>query len=161
MQKISDCSSLEPSIKTRRPKAPTLREADWVPHKSRIVHLHITDNKPLKDVRIIMQRDHGFNAEIRQYRTRISKWKLDKNIKPKEMKAIVRKTQHRNLVEVDRASLRFKVRGQEVEQEKITRWMRTHDVSHHNLYAPSSVACECAFCGSGTWLTLYSDSVRG
>ncbi|KAJ4990521.1 hypothetical protein SVAN01_03968 [Stagonosporopsis vannaccii] len=130
------------SVKTRKPKAPTLREAEWAPHKERIIRLHVMKNLPLKDVRAIMQRDHGFNAEIRQYRTRISKWKLDKNVKTREMKAIVRKSQHRDLVETDRPSLRFKVRDYEVERDKVVRWMRAHNVGKKEQYAPSSVACE-------------------
>jgi len=49
--------------KPRKPKATTLREADWVPHNERIIQLHITENMPLKDVRVIMQEQHGFSAE--------------------------------------------------------------------------------------------------
>ncbi|KAF1350602.1 hypothetical protein EJ07DRAFT_62316, partial [Lizonia empirigonia] len=122
-----------------KPKAQTLRDADWAPHKPRIIQLHIIENIPLKNVRDILKAECGFNAELRQYRTRISKWKLDKNVKSKEMKAIVQKSQYRSLVQANRPDLQFKVRDKEVDQEKISRWMLAHGVPQDELYEPSSV----------------------
>jgi hypothetical protein len=58
------------------------------------------------------------------------------------MKAIVRKRQHRTLVESDKAELTFKVRGQMVDTEDIERWMRRHDVSKDEPYIQSPEACE-------------------
>ncbi|KAH7111912.1 hypothetical protein B0J13DRAFT_659465, partial [Dactylonectria estremocensis] len=77
---------------------------------------------------------------IRQYRTRISQWGKDKNIKPVEMTAIVRKRQQRKLVEVDKGELIFTIRGSTVESQKIDRWMNRHRVPENLLYAPSPAA---------------------
>jgi hypothetical protein len=71
---------------------------------------------------------------------RISKWGEDKNVKPQEMQAIVRKRQKRKLVETDKRQLVFKVRDNEVERQKIERWMKRHDVADSFLYAPSPAA---------------------
>lgn len=46
----------------RRRKAPTLREHDWEPLKTRIVELHVKRNMSLPDVRALMQRERGFEA---------------------------------------------------------------------------------------------------
>jgi hypothetical protein len=48
--------------KTRKPKAPTLKDADWAPHKDLIIDLHITQQKPLKWVRAYMEKEHMFRA---------------------------------------------------------------------------------------------------
>jgi hypothetical protein len=37
-------------------------EADWEPFKARIRQLYFEDNRTLKDVMTIMERDHGFKA---------------------------------------------------------------------------------------------------
>ncbi|KAF2190067.1 hypothetical protein K469DRAFT_682227 [Zopfia rhizophila CBS 207.26] len=103
-----------PPTKLRKRKALTLRATDWEPYKTQIVELHITQTYR--------------SQKLRQYRSRISQWGLDKNIKPKEMKAIVRKRQQRKLVEDHSRELSFTVRGYNVEPEKIDRWMKRNDV---------------------------------
>jgi hypothetical protein len=77
---------------------------------------------------------------IRQYRLRITQWKLDKNIKSEEMQAIVKKRQTRKLLERGKAEQVFRVRGTEVETQKIDRWMKSHDITDSMLYAPSQLA---------------------
>ena len=82
---------------------------------------------------------------LRQYRTRISQWGKDKNIKPQEMKAIVRKKQKRNLVEIDKQGLQFSVRGNMVDPSKVNRWMKKNQIPESSLYAPSPAECKMSF----------------
>jgi hypothetical protein len=67
---------------------------------------------------------------------------LDKNVKSREMKTIVRKQLERKLLEPERPRLIARVRGVEIDSTKIDRWMHTHGVSESILYTPSSAACE-------------------
>jgi hypothetical protein len=100
-------------------------------------------------------------CRLRQYRSRISQWGLDKNVKSVEMKAIVRKRQQRRLVE-DKGDLRFTVRGTTVEQHKIERWMKLNKVPESFLYVPSPAACKSPSFVH-TWLqklTSASHSIR-
>ncbi|KAH7124434.1 hypothetical protein EDB81DRAFT_664786 [Dactylonectria macrodidyma] len=131
-----------PPTKPRKRKAPTLRAEAWEPYKARILELHITQKLPLKEVKEKIEEEFDFTAQIRQYRTRITQWGKDKNIKPVEMTAIVRKRQQRKLVEVDKGELNFTVRGSTVESQKIDRWMNRHRVPENLLYAPSPAACK-------------------
>ncbi|KAH8745009.1 hypothetical protein F5883DRAFT_588450 [Diaporthe sp. PMI_573] len=124
----------------RKRKAPTLYANDWEPYKERILDLHIVQKLPLPKVREMIEEEYGFKAELRQYRTRISQWGKDRNVKPQEMEAIVRKRQKRKLVETDKRPLVFEVRGGQVEPQKIERWMKRHDVAESFLYAPSPAA---------------------
>lgn len=152
--------NIDPDTARRKKKAPTLRESDWEPYKDSIIQLHLNENRTLSEVKTLIEQKYGFAAgyvespsssptrhketdgwfRIRQYRSRLSRWKLDKNIKPEEMKAIVRRRQQRNLVETGKPGLRFRVRGQEVEPQKIERWMKSHDVTKSMVYAPSPAA---------------------
>jgi hypothetical protein len=75
----------------------------------------------------------------RQYKLRIRKWSLDKNIKPKEMMHIVRKRQRRKLLEKDKPEYRYRVNNIEVPPAKISRWMQNHDVPEDEMYAHSLV----------------------
>lgn len=70
----------------------------------------------------------------------MSQWGLDKNVKAKEMEAIVRKRQRRKLDEKDKRELVFKVRGNTVEPEKIDRWMKRNEIPESLPYAPSPAA---------------------
>jgi hypothetical protein len=47
---------------SRRKKVPTLHESDWAPYKDRIVQLHIHENRPLGEVKEIMEKEFGFCA---------------------------------------------------------------------------------------------------
>ncbi|KAH5063199.1 hypothetical protein HBH96_061220 [Parastagonospora nodorum] len=131
-------TSMQPPPKPRK-KAPTLRDADWEPHRVLITELY-TSGKTLKDVIVIVKAETGFHAEDRQYKSRISKWNLDKNTKTKEMKSIVKKRQKRKIIEDGKAELVFSVRGNEVDSAKIDRWVREHNVDEDELYSPSSLA---------------------
>lgn len=57
------------------------------------------------------------------------------------MEAIVRKQQRRKLVENDKNTLQFTVRGSIVEPQKIDRWMKRNNVPDSVLYVPSPAAC--------------------
>jgi hypothetical protein len=54
------------------------------------------------------------------------------------MKAIVRRRQHRKLLEPDKRELGFTVRGNLVDLRKIERWMKRYHVSSDMLYASST-----------------------
>ncbi|KAI6763923.1 hypothetical protein HG530_007712 [Fusarium avenaceum] len=133
-------SSMAPPPKRRKKKAPTLRATDWEPYKARILDLHVTRKLSLETVKNMMEMEFGFTAEIRQYRTRISQWGKDKNIKTAEMAAIVRKRQQRKLIENGKRDQRFTVRDRVVEPQKIDRWMNRHEISQTALYAPIPAA---------------------
>lgn len=81
-------------------------------------------------------------ARLRQYETTLKEWKLGKYIKHREMAAIVRKMQHRRLVEVDKGDLSFEVRNKPVEMDRIRRWMRTHGVASDDIYVQSPPVCK-------------------
>lgn len=53
----------QPVAKRRKPKAPTLRNSDWEPHKSRILELYIEQNLDLQSVQKILKEEKGFYAE--------------------------------------------------------------------------------------------------
>lgn len=63
MQPAVSNTSSGKAVKTRKPKAQTLRDVDWAPHKPRIIQLHITENIPLKNVRDSLKTECGFKAE--------------------------------------------------------------------------------------------------
>jgi Clr5 domain len=55
--------AMGPSTNTRRKKAPTLRCEAWAPYKDRIIELHITQRLPLREVKVIIEKEFGFVAE--------------------------------------------------------------------------------------------------
>ncbi|KAF3044009.1 hypothetical protein E8E12_005978 [Didymella heteroderae] len=130
----------EPAAKRRKPKAKTLRDKDWEPYKARIIELYSQLSMDLQSVQMIIKDEYGFKPELRQYEKVIEKWKLSKNIKTREIAAIVRKQQQRDLVDVNKGPLAFSVRGKPVEPERRQRWMRSRGVSKNELYAPDSAA---------------------
>jgi len=135
--------TMAPPTTKRKRKAPTLRSDAWTPIKARIYELHVAQNTPLSEVKDIVEKEYeaiGFSATIRQYRTRVSQWGWDKNVKRGEMSAIVRKRQHRKVFETGKGKLKFRIRGNEVPVEKIDRWMCRNGVPEDQAYVPSSTA---------------------
>jgi hypothetical protein len=153
-------------MQPQKKRARTLREKDWEPCKPRITELLSTQKPQLAEVKLLIEKEFNFTAEYvehstisshicanqllrdRQWKSRLKQWGLERNIKPKEMKAIVRNRQQRRLVETDKRDLKFRVRGHEVEPQKIERWMKRYDVMESALYAPSPAACKllCVDC---------------
>ncbi|EXA44235.1 hypothetical protein FOVG_05718 [Fusarium oxysporum f. sp. pisi HDV247] len=137
---ITPTPTTDPPRKSRKKKAPTLRDEDWEPFKGRILELYKTHKLPLEKVKTMIEEEFGFTAQPRQYQSRITKWGKDKNIKKVEMTAIVRKHQQREILETGKRKLCFTVRGREVEADKIDRWMDRNNVPRNDLYAPSPAA---------------------
>ncbi|KAH7204599.1 hypothetical protein DER44DRAFT_429573 [Fusarium oxysporum] len=137
---ITPTSTTGPPRRSRKKKAPTLRDEDWEPFKDRILELYETQKLPLEKVKNMIEEEFGFTAQARQYQSRITKWGKDKNIKKVEMTAIVRKHQQREILETGKRKLCFTVRGREVEADKIDRWMDRNNVARNDLYAPSPAA---------------------
>ncbi|RKL50408.1 hypothetical protein BFJ70_g1568 [Fusarium oxysporum] len=137
---ITPTPTTGPPRKSRKKKAPTLRDEDWEPFKGRILELYETHKLPLEKVKTMIEEEFGFTAQARQYQSRITKWGKDKNIKKVEMTAIVRKHQQREILEPGKRKLCFTVRGREVEADKIDRWMDRNNVPRNDLYAPSPAA---------------------
>ncbi|CEI67481.1 hypothetical protein FVEN_g5585 [Fusarium venenatum] len=129
-----------PQPKRRKKKAPTLRANDWEPYKALILELHDGQKLPLPKVITMIEKECGFTATPRQYQSRISQWGKDKNIKPREMAAIVRKRQQRKINETEKREQIYTVRGRNVEPHKIDRWMARNNVSQTSPYAPSPTA---------------------
>ncbi|KAF5972154.1 hypothetical protein FBULB1_8876 [Fusarium bulbicola] len=137
---ITPTATTGPPRKTRKKKAPTLRDEDFEPFKDRILELYETHKLPLEKVKTTIEEEFGFTAQPRQYQSRITKWGKDKNVKKVEMKAIVRKHQQREILETEKRKLCFIVRGREVDTGKIDRWMDRNNVPRNDLYAPSPAA---------------------
>ncbi|EMT63098.1 Kinesin light chain 2 [Fusarium odoratissimum] len=137
---ITPTPTTGPPRRSRKKKAPTLRDEDWEPFKDRILELYETQKLPLEKVKNMIEEEFGFTAQARQYQSRITKWGKDKNIKKVEMTAIVRKHQQREILETGKRKLCFTVRGREVEADKIDRWMDRNNVARNDLYAPSPAA---------------------
>ncbi|OAA56370.1 Transcription factor [Cordyceps fumosorosea ARSEF 2679] len=138
----------EPAVDAKsqqRRKAPTLRGHDWEPLKTRIVELYVRQNMSLPDVRALMQKERGFEATLRQYRSRISQWGLDKNVKTREMDFIARKYYERQAYLASRSPYAFRVRGKAVPLAKIRRWVertstKRNDVTEARASTPSDVS---------------------
>ncbi|KAL8922647.1 MAG: hypothetical protein Q9172_003487 [Xanthocarpia lactea] len=93
---------------------------EWDLYRPKIETLY--REKGLKGVVLVMKRDHGFTASDRMYKTRIHKWKIDKNVKAEEMKAIVRKQAQRSFAGKTSA---FRLRDVVVPEHKIVRFRKT------------------------------------
>ncbi|KAL8787297.1 MAG: hypothetical protein Q9213_002288 [Squamulea squamosa] len=108
------------SCRVSRSSGPKTEE--WDLYRTKIQEVYLKEG--LKVLKFVMKRDHGFTASSnsdRMYKTRIHKWKLNKNVKLKEMQAIVQKQAQRALAGKQSA---FRLRGVEMPQHKITRFRK-------------------------------------
>ena len=93
----------------------------WEAYRPTIKRLYLDEDKTLKDVMAIMQREYGHKATVKMYKYRINKWGLDKNCKANEMKAIARKKVERDAI--GKASS-FQIRGWPIEVEEVLRYFK-------------------------------------
>ena len=93
----------------------------WETHRLTIKRLYLDEDKPLKEVMDIMQRDYGHRGTAKMYKSRITKWRLDKNCKAKEMKAIAWKKVVRDAIGKPSS---FRIRGRNTDVEEVRRYFR-------------------------------------
>jgi hypothetical protein len=95
---------------------------DWEDMRPNIARLY--DSGTLESVIRSMREEYGFEATPKQYKDRIRKWGLNKNIQQDEMEAMIRKRQERESESNKKTA--FRIRGRPVDEEKIERYMRDH-----------------------------------
>ncbi|OBT47133.1 hypothetical protein VE00_03127 [Pseudogymnoascus sp. WSF 3629] len=95
---------------------------DWDAQRLEITRLY--DNGTLESVMKFMRDRHRLDATLKQYKDRIKKWGLNKNIQPDEMEAMIRK-QHKRALESNKPSA-FRVRKRPVNPKKIDRYIKEH-----------------------------------
>lgn len=82
-----------------------------------------------------LQIEHGFVATERQYKIKISEWHLDKNIKDEEVRFIAQTQLKRAFEDKD---TNFRVRGRDVDPEKIARAVKRKKITEDELLAMPS-----------------------
>jgi hypothetical protein len=60
---LPQLQDIVPDTRPRRKKARTLRESDWEPYRDRIIQLHLTERRPLPEVKNMIEQETGFAAE--------------------------------------------------------------------------------------------------
>lgn len=60
---ITPTPTTGPPRKSRKKKAPTLRDEDWEPFKDRILELYETHKLPLEKVKTMIEEEFGFTAQ--------------------------------------------------------------------------------------------------
>ena len=86
--------------------------ADWQSHRQLLTRLYVHENAKVKDIRQHMLEHHGLRASERMYSARFSKWRIDKKMKDREARAIVRAVSKRS--STGRQAPYFRLRGRAV-----------------------------------------------
>ncbi|PSS18495.1 hypothetical protein M430DRAFT_276007 [Amorphotheca resinae ATCC 22711] len=118
---------------------------EWEAQRELFTHYYVIEDKPLWEVKSIMENTYGFRATERQYKRRIALWNLDKNIRDSEMKAMLRlQVQRKN--EQGKQSI-FYIHGRPVENKKLERYVRRKGLSEADIMAwnapvPPYITCQ-------------------
>ncbi|KAL8789264.1 MAG: hypothetical protein Q9195_006910 [Heterodermia aff. obscurata] len=107
-----------------------LSRKDWELQRERVCHLYCQKDQPLKRVIDEMKSQYGFAATERQYKRKITEWRIDKNVKDDEMRAILAKQDARKREGKDSV---FYVRGRLVQNKKIDRFRHRKGLSGGGL----------------------------
>ncbi|KIN01170.1 hypothetical protein OIDMADRAFT_145279 [Oidiodendron maius Zn] len=117
---------------------------EWEAQRDLFTHYYAVEDKPLREVKEIMENQYGFRATERQYKRRIALWNLDKNIKDSDMKVMLRvQLQRRNQEGKETA---FYLHGRPVPHQKLERYLRRKalseaDIMSWNMPLPSYITC--------------------
>ncbi|KAK8130778.1 hypothetical protein PG999_003158 [Apiospora kogelbergensis] len=116
-------SGSESSPKQRQDDVPWARPEEFEAKKGIITHLYDLSgrNLTLKETMRIMEENHGFYGTAKMYKSRISKWKLRKNLKPAEVIELVRQYKER---EAAGKSTHVYFRGEKMDQRRVREYLR-------------------------------------
>ncbi|KAK7981208.1 hypothetical protein PG989_013665 [Apiospora arundinis] len=119
----SSSSSGESSPKQQRDDLPWAKPEEFEAKKGIITHLYDLSgrNLTLKETMRIMEEKHGFYGTAKMYKSRISKWKLRKNLKPIEVIELVRQYKER---EAAGKSTHVYFRGEKMDQRRVREYLR-------------------------------------
>ncbi|KAF5545622.1 hypothetical protein FMEXI_6011 [Fusarium mexicanum] len=95
--------------------------SEWEKIRPVITKLYQEEKRPLKEVMEVLEREHGFTATVKMYKSRIWKWGLDKKLKSDEVLAILILRTER---EAQGKISEFTIRGQPVDLDNINRYIR-------------------------------------
>ncbi|KAF5024116.1 hypothetical protein F66182_3818 [Fusarium sp. NRRL 66182] len=95
--------------------------AEWEKKRPIIAKLYQEEKRPLREVMEVLEREHGFTATVKMYKSRIWKWGLDKKLKSDEVLAILILRTER---EAQGKTSEFTIRGQPVDLDNINRYIR-------------------------------------
>ncbi|KAF3798864.1 hypothetical protein GCG54_00008322 [Colletotrichum gloeosporioides] len=105
----------------------------WACHQGVITRLYKDENRPLKEVKQIMETEYFFHATTlrangfnqthreRMYKTRIKRWGLDKKFKEAEILALLKLKRDRDAVGKD---TRFAIRNQDVDWGRVVHYLK-------------------------------------
>ncbi|CAG9994075.1 unnamed protein product [Clonostachys byssicola] len=93
----------------------------WEAKRPIITKLYQVEKRSLKEVMEILERDYGFEATVKMYKSRIWKWGLDKKLKSDEVLAILLLKHERD---AQRKPSQFTIRGQPVDLDNINRYVK-------------------------------------
>ncbi|KAH6665249.1 hypothetical protein B0J14DRAFT_237414 [Halenospora varia] len=135
----------------RAAKAPTMSAKHWKPHQNRIRQLYVSKGKSIEELREIMNKELGITATLRQYKLQIQHMKLERNVKAKERKTVIKHIQHRAHA-VGKKSSHVRIRGHKINQEKLFRWAKENIMAQLSMSAnPPSPLPSC--------IGIYTNSV--
>ncbi|KAG4417915.1 hypothetical protein IFR04_008969 [Cadophora malorum] len=95
-------------------------KGDWETHRSEISALY--QKKTVLQIRDLFLNNYGLDASPKQYKDRFKRWGLKKNLNRDEWTTLYRKQLDRQ--RIGKTSTAFKVRGQEVPQAKLMRYIQ-------------------------------------
>ncbi|KAL5331249.1 hypothetical protein ACEPPN_000778 [Leptodophora sp. 'Broadleaf-Isolate-01'] len=107
-----------PSLAGRQMEVRKYTTNDWNTHRAEITRLY--EDETLPTLMEFMRQNHGLDATPKQYKDRFTKWGVQKSIRPREMKAMLRKEQKR-----EPKKSAFRLRGIDV-TAKVTRYKYEH-----------------------------------
>ncbi|KAK2770172.1 hypothetical protein CKAH01_04515 [Colletotrichum kahawae] len=93
----------------------------WTCHQGVITRLYKDENRPLKEVKQIMETEYFFHATERMYKTRIKRWGLDKKFKEAEVLAMLKLKRDRDAIGKD---TRFAIRNQDVDWGRVVHYLK-------------------------------------
>jgi len=109
----------------------------------------------------------SFRYSLRQYKVQIQRMKIERNVKSKERKVVVKHIQHRAHA-VGKKSSHVRIRGHQINQEKLFRWAKENLIDQPSMSAtPPSSESFCDTCritliviALPSCISIYTNSAR-
>ncbi|KAI5918923.1 Clr5 domain-containing protein [Camillea tinctor] len=103
---------------------------DWARYRSTITELYLEENKPLKEVKQIMEEQYFFFATDKMYKNHFKRWRVQKNFRHHQVSELLAEKSKRVR---PGESTKLYIHGREVDEDRLNTYLRRVTPSRRRL----------------------------
>ncbi|KAI1495775.1 Clr5 domain-containing protein [Biscogniauxia marginata] len=131
--------------------------ADWTNYRGTITTLYLEQNRPLKEVKRIMEEDYYFFATEKVYKTHLNKWGVQKNFRRRQVGELLAEKSRRATLG---KSTRSFIHGRQVDEDRLNTYLKRIPPGRRKLIEAMASTSSRQGAHGGQFLVCWTPSPR-